>query len=99
MKADALNVWLELGNIRRVQCRLPGWRERLTMMRGSDVSRTGQIGLERIKLQKVEELSRERSSKSESIGRRHLGLSNEPQGELKAVAKLLQETLLTTMER
>ena len=30
---------------------------------GSDVSRTGQIGLGRIKLQKVEELSRERSSK------------------------------------
>ena len=65
---------------------------------GSDVSRTGQIGLERIKLQKVEELSRERSSKSESIGQRHLGWSNESQRELKAVSKLFQETLLT-MER
>ena len=33
MKADALNVWLKLGNIRRVQCRLPGWREILITMR------------------------------------------------------------------
>ena len=99
MKTDAQNVWLKAGNIRRVQCRLPRWRERLTMMRGSDVSRTGQIGLEGIKPQKVGELSRERSSRSKSIGRRHLGLGNERQRELKAVAKLLQETLLTTMER
>ena len=90
---------MKAGNIRGVQYRLPRWGERLTMMRGSDVSRTGQIGLERIKPQKVEELSRERFSRSESIGRRHLGLGNEPQGELKAVAKLLPETLLTTMER
>ena len=62
------------------------------MMRGSDVSRTGQIGLEGIKPQKVGELSRERSSRSESIGRHHLGLSNGCQLEQKPVAKLLQET-------
>ena len=65
---------------------------------GSDVSRTGQIGLERIKLQKVEELSRERSSKSESIRTTPSWWSNESQRELKTVSKLIQETLLT-MER
>ena len=69
------------------------------MMRGSDVSRTGQIGLEGIKPQKVGELSRERSSRSESIGRRHLGLDKGRQLELKDVAKLFHETLLTAMER
>ena len=69
------------------------------MMRGSDVSRTGQIGLEGIKPQKVGELSRERSSRSKSIGRRHIEFGNGRRLELKAVAKLLQETLLTAMER